>query len=68
MKINITIHYASSLLYSTNLPTGGNPQPISGERKVQLIMFTYLYRSQPGMIGGSVFNEVGQVVGIHGRG
>lgn len=23
---------------------GGNPQPIGGERKVQLIMFTYLYR------------------------
>ena len=24
------------------LPTGGNPKPIGGERKVQLIMFTYL--------------------------
>ncbi len=22
---------------------GGNPKPIGGERKVQLIMFTYLY-------------------------
>jgi len=33
-----------SILYSlfSLLPTGGNPKPIDGERKVQLIMFTYL--------------------------
>ncbi len=31
-----------SILYSTNLPTSGNPQPIGGERKAQLIIFTYL--------------------------
>jgi len=28
---------------------GGNPQPIGGERKVQLIMFTYLHK--PGLWG-----------------
>ena len=39
-----------SLLYSTNLPTGGNPKPIGGERKVQLIMFTYLDRYLPELI------------------
>ena len=51
VKINITIHYSlftfhyslsPTNLYSTNLLIGGNPQPIGGERKVQLIMFTYL--------------------------
>ena len=40
-KILYSLLSTLSSLFSL-LPTGGNPKPIGGERKVQLIMFTYL--------------------------
>jgi len=37
------MHYRPYQKKNCHSREGGNPKPIGGERKVQLIMFTYLF-------------------------